>query len=130
VVSKELIERLKYDQCSEGLQQDALSRIEALEAERASLATQVVAMREALESVVGSLLISHNGRAVRAISIREHAKAERALAIDTTQAEAILRERDAKVLEEAAREIEKHCAADEGESDLLRNMAADRRMGK
>ncbi len=105
----------------------------ALARERDALAAQVVALKSEFSKQV-ALCGPIDEMVQRAFSI-----AHKALTIDTSAAEAILRERDAKVLEEAAEALGKsitrpnpYVTPDNASyfAHWLRRMAAERRAGK
>jgi hypothetical protein len=90
-------------------------------AERDTLAAQVVAMLDMLQPIADNATSTDDGWCGDIV--------EEVFDMDTTQAESILRERDARTLEEVADEFESSWS-DRVYISELRRMAADRRNAK
>lgn len=119
-----------------------LSSWQKTERERDLLAAQVVAIREALDVAMEVLydvdtnnVVADYGSEHLAISRHDAPKIRKVVAManelpDLSAAEAILRERDAKVLEEALEKIQQRYSLTYQTTDYFRRLATERRAGK
>jgi chorismate mutase len=95
-------------------------RITELTTERDALAAQVASLKEALKEIAAGKMYATGACVI----------ATKALAIDTTAAEQLLRERDAKVLEEAADHLDSTDMVANSYACWLHLRAEKRRNGK